>query len=98
MYPSINRGNRDRKFHLGIKGCLGSKQKFASYQTPREMIAVDNFFPTSPTPGRLTGVFAPYSGEFEYKGSVIDSQTRLLVKRGLGVGIGAGVYFCFFSS
>ena len=55
---------------------------------------------TSPAPHSpaFDWSFAPYNGEFEYKGFVIDSQTRLSVKRGLGVGIGAGVYFCFFSA
>ena len=59
------------------------------------MNAVEN---SSLHPRAFDWSFAPYSGEFEYKGSVIYSLTRLSVKRGLRVGIGAGVYFCFFSS
>ena len=50
MYPSINRGNRDGKFNLRVKGCLESKQKLASYQIPREMNAADNFSPLPPPP------------------------------------------------
>ena len=51
MYPCINRGNRDRKFHLRLKGSLGSKQKLASYQIPREKNAVENFPAPSPQEG-----------------------------------------------
>ena len=54
MYPCINRGNRDRKFHLRIKGSLGSKQKLASYQIPREKNAVENF-PAPLLPGGRVG-------------------------------------------
>ena len=37
----MNGVNRDRKFDLCIKECLGSK-KSASYEIPREINAVEN--------------------------------------------------------
>jgi len=63
MYPIINRGNRDRKFHLRIKGWLRRKQKLASYQIPREINAVENF----PHARAFDTSFAPYNGDLNIK-------------------------------
>ena len=41
LKTGINRGNRDRKFDLCIKGCLASKKNSESYEIPREMNTVE---------------------------------------------------------